>query len=205
MLIIQNLKVFLLCYTLVLIPVLILAFKNREKFWKLFGSVLFPLILGTLLFYNIVSYPSLNWFAIFPSRQGPFQRLPSNGLISLFDNGSAQARAGWVYSLIEIYYQGKTLGVPDEIMKSLNLSQELLKTQGRLVDVVPLEMENELTEGQAELILGMDSVSIKLDDGNIYHFVLEEMDPNSYLLLLKYGNQLFFLPEDLLPLGEGSV
>lgn len=203
--IIQNLKVFLFIFLLVLIPVIFLAIKFRNKFWKLFGSVLFPLILGALLIYNIVSYPALNWFAIFPSYQGPLQRLPSNELISLYDNGSAQARTDWIYSLIEIYYPGRTLGVPDEILNSLDLSQELLKTQGRLAEVVPLDMDSDLTEAQAELIRGLELVAIKLNDGNLYYFVTEEMSPNSSLLLLKHGNQLFFVPEDLLPEKEGSL
>ena len=203
--IIQNLKLFLFICVLVLSPVLFLAMKYRAKFWKLFGSALFPLILGVLLVYNIVSYPSLNWFAIFPSYQGPLQRLPSNELISLYEHGSAQARVAWIYSLVEIYYPGKILGVPDGLMDSLNLSGELLRTQGRLAGLVAVEVEHNLTENQAEGILAMEKDSIRMDDGNLYHFITEEKDPEATLLLLQRGNELFFIPEDLLPGKEGGL
>jgi len=202
--VIENLKFFLLIFLAILGLVTLLAFKFREKFWKLFGSVL-PLILGALFIYNILSYPSLNWFVIFPSYQGPFQRLPSNELISLYDVGSAEARIGWIYSLIEIYYPGKTLGVPEEVLDSLDLSPELLVTQGRLADVVTLEFDSELNDDQADQILGMEAVSIRLDDGNLYHFLTGETDPKSYLLLLKHGNQIFFVPEGLLPDEEVNL
>ncbi len=161
--------------------------------------------LGRYLIYNILSYPTLNWFVIFPSYQGTFQRLPSNQLISLYDHGSAQARAAWIYSLVEIYYPGKTLGVPDGLMDSLNLSGELLRTQGRLAGLVAVEIDHNLTEDQAGGILAMKRDSIRMDDGNLYHFITEEKDPESTLLLLQRGNELFFIPEDLLPGKEGGL
>jgi hypothetical protein len=203
--IVKDLKLFLLTYLAILCVVLFLAIRFRRRFQKLFGSTLFPLILGILIVYNIISYPSLNWFVIFPSYQGPFQRLPSNELISLYDAGSAKAQIEWIYSLIEIYYPGKTLGVPKEVLGSLDLSAELLQTQGRLAEVVPLEFDSDLTVDQVDLILAMEFVSIRLDDGNIYYFVTEETDSDSYLLLLKHGNQLIFVPKDLLPEREMSL
>ena len=203
--IIEDLKLFLLTYLVILGLVLFLAIRFRRRFQKLFGSTLFPLILGVLLIYNIISYPTLSWFVIFPSYQGSLQRLPSNELISLYDNGSAQARTAWIYSLVEIYYQGMRLGVPAGLLNSLDLSAELLQTQGRLAEVVQLEFENDLTIDQVDLILAMEFVSIRLDDGNIYYFVTEETDSDSSLLLLKLGNQLIFVPKDLLPEREMSL
>ena len=202
--IIKDLKLFLLTYLAILSVVLFLAIRFRSRFQKLFGSTLFPLILGTLVVYNIISFPSLNWFVIFPSYQGPFQRLPSNELISLYEVGSAKARTGWIYTLIEIYYPGMRLDVSEEVLNSLDLSPELLLTQGRLADVSLIESDGELTADQVELILDMRPVSVNMDDGNLYHFLTGEMDPNSSLLLLKHGNQLFFIPEDLLPEEEGN-
>ena len=104
----------------------------------------------------------------------------------------------WIYSFIDIYYQGKTLLIPDNIVNSLDLTQEELQTQGRLSDVSFIEFDGLLSEADAELLLLLESADITLDDGVEYHLITEIRDPASPLLLLRYQRQLYFIPQDLL-------
>ena len=172
----------------------------HKKIRTRFGSVILQLVLGGTVIYNLIAFPSIN-----QADPWSLQRVPSNELVDLFDMSLAPFKTSWVYSLVDTYYQGRTLLIPEEILDSLLLSVELLQTQGHLSEVVPIEIDDKLTKGDVELILGKDYVDIRTKDGETYHFITEEKDPSSPLLLLKYENQLFFIPDDLLPALEGGL
>jgi hypothetical protein len=97
------------------------------------------------------------------------------------------------------------LFIPENLLDSLELSVERLLSQGRLADVIPIELDEILTEAEVEMILGLEYVDLGTKEGNVYHFVTEEKDPNSPLLLLVHESQFFFIPEDLLTDLEGSL
>jgi len=211
----QNL-VIIGIYLTVLSLLLFLSIRYREKFWTRFGSVLFPILLAVLFIYNLISFPAINQPYSNWAYQGRLQRLPSSELLDLFETSATPLRADWIYALVEDYYLGRTLLIPENIIDSLDLSLEGLLSQGRLADVEIIEFEKKLTADEVKKVLGMRYVdmptrevdsknNITTREGDVYYFILEEVDPNSPLLLLKHENQLFFIPEDLLPDLEGSL
>ena len=195
----QNLKLFLLFYLILLALVLILSIRFRNKYWSLFGSVLFPLILIVLITYNLVMFPAFNRIDVPPYFQARLQQLSSKDLIDLFDKSITKARSAWIYTLVEIYYQGRVLLIPIDQLDSLGLSMERLQDQGRLMDIRMIDTDFSLTEGEVELILSLDHADLSTKEGDYFHFVTQVKDPAASLLLIKYENQLFFIPEDLLP------
>lgn len=174
--------------------------KLPEKFWIRFGAVMFPLMLAAHLIYNITSFPYIN-----QKNKWNTRRLPSNELIDLLNNGVALSRVSWIYALIEDSYLGRTLFVPESLFASLDLSAARLKSQGGLADVIPVEFNYELTERDVDLILKMEYHDMDTMEGDIYYFITEEKHPGTPLLLLKYENKLFFIPEDLLKDVEESL
>jgi hypothetical protein len=201
----RDLKSIILIYSIVLILVLFLSLKFRDKFWFLFSAVLFPLISLALITYNLVRFPAFNRVDIPPYFQARLQRLSSKDLIELFDNSITKARSGWIYTLVEIYYQGRTLLIPEDYMEFIELSLEKLQAQGRLIDVQTIELNYVLTESRIELIQELDFSSLSTREGDLFYFVTQEKDQNSPLLLLKYGDMLIFIPQDLLPENEGDL
>ena len=203
--VIENLTAFFFIYVACCALALFVLVKFKKRLWTLFCSVLFPLILISQFTYNVISSPSLDLFTIFPYNQGRLERLPSNELIDLLDHGTAQSRTVWICPLIELYYQGRTLLIPDDVLDSLDISRELLQTLGQLAEVVPVDLDRKLTENEVEMILDLEGDKILMNDGNLYHFVTGGVDQKSPLLLLKYENQLFFIPGDLLSDWESSL
>lgn len=206
--------VIIIIYLVVLSFVLVLSIKFRSKFWNLYGSALFPVLLAAIFIYNLVSFPSINQPYFNWAYQGVLQQLPSNELIDLFKR--TPLRAEWIYALIEDYYLGRTLFIPESELSSLELSLDSLRSQGRLANVITIESDGKLTEDEVELILGLEHVdvstrevdlnnNITATEGDIYYFITEEKDPDSPLLLLRYENQVFIIPEDLLPIPEGGL
>lgn len=191
----------IISFIVVLMSIVIpLMIKLQDKFWFRFGTVMLPLILVSTLIYNLISFPSTDRAGIWS-----LQRLPSNELIDLFDESTTPIKTAWLYPLIDSYYQSRTLIISDSLLGSLNLSVELLQTQGHLADIKIIDLDTRLSEGDVELILGMEIVDLRMVNGHVYHFVTEELDPGSPLLLLRHEKQLFFIPEDLLPDPEGSL
>lgn len=168
--------------------------KLHKKLRDRIGPVILQLILAGTVIYNLISFSSIN-----QADPWRLQRLPSNELVDLVDSSLAPFKTIWIYPLIDIYCQGRTLLIPEGFLDSLNLSAELLQSQGLLADVRPIKSGGELTEGEVELILGMDQIDIRTKEGETYHFIMEEKDPSAPLLLLRYENQLFFIPKDLQP------
>ena len=175
--------------------------KNlRDKFWYPFGTVIFPLLMGALFIFNLISYPTFN-----KANKWNSSRLPSNELIDLLKNSLGQPLTSWIYPLIEDHYPGRILYIPESISDSLDLSLERMKNQGRLADVIPVELNDDLTREDVDLILEIEHDRIDLNERGIYHFIIEERSPESPLLLLKFENWYFFIPEDLLPNGEDRL
>jgi len=186
-------------YLVVLVLLYSLMRKLQEKFWLRFSAVMFPFLLVGHILFNVISFPAVN------QARWRLRRLPSNDLIDLMDNSYSQRRTYWIYPLMEIYYAGRTLQIPENLLDSLPLSKEELQRKGRLAEVVPIEMIAELTEGEVELILAADYLDISIDDGYLYHFVMQETDLDSPLLLRRYEDRLFFIPKDLLPDTESGL
>ena len=103
---------------------------------------------------------------------------------------------------MEDYYQGRVLWIPENALDSLELSPERLQTQGRLARVEIRDLDDGLSDDEIARILDLEFTMIDNKSGLTYHFILQESDPDSPLLLLKEGNRLFFIPQDLLPEGE---
>ncbi len=186
---------------LAIIGILIsLLIKIWFKSWYRFGIILIPLILVGNIITNLIWFPAIN-----QGDRWQLQRLPSNELIDLYNTSITPFKAGWIYSLVELYYQGRTLLIPDDVLDSLDISRELLQTQGQLAEVVPVDLDRKLTENEVEMILDLEGDKILMNDGNLYHFVTGGVDQKSPLLLLKYENQLFFIPGDLLSDWESSL
>ena len=186
---------------LAIIGILIsLLIKIWFKSWYRFGIILIPLILVGNIITNLIWFPAIN-----QGDRWQLQRLPSNELIDLYNTSITPFKAGLIYSLVELYYQGRTLLIPDDVLDSLDISRELLQTQGQLAEVVPVDLDRKLTEREVEMILDLEGDKILMNDGNLYHFVTGGMDQKSPLLLLKYENQLFFIPGDLLSDWESSL
>jgi hypothetical protein len=203
-------------YLVVLSLLLFLSMKYREKFWDRFRSLLFPIIMAALLFYNLVAFPFINQPYFNWAYRGRLQRLPSNELLDLVETNDTPLKPEWIYTFIANLYQGKTLLIPGSLIDNLDLSLENLLHQGRLAAVKTIEKKGDLTEAEIGSILDMDLVKIptkKIDDlgnvtkedGYIYYFIQEEKNPKAPLLLLRNQNQLFFIPEDLLSGLEGGL
>lgn len=173
--------------------------KLGDKFWIQYGTVAFPLLVGGLLIFNLIAYPTLN-----QGNKWNSSRLPSNELIDLLKNSLGQPISNWIYPLIEDHYPGRVLYIPESLTGSLDLSLEGMKNKGRLADVILIEFDYDLTGEEVDLILKMEYDKIDLMEGGVYHFITEENSPESPLLLLKHENRYFFIPEDLLPNGEDS-
>jgi len=193
----DNFKLYVFVYLIILIMALAVSLKFREKFWKIFCSV-FPLILLCHILFNFITFRSINQNHIHPAYQGHLERLPSNELIDLFVTSTSPSRASWIYLLVEDYYQGQTLWIPESIIDSLDLSPERLHSQGRLADVKILDIENELSEDEIDKILSMEYAEIYTKEGVTYHFIREERDSKSPLLILQQDDRLFFFPQGLL-------
>lgn len=172
---------------------ILLLIRFRYRSWFRFGVWFIPFVfLGTIIV-NLILFPVID-----QADRWQFQRLPSNDLIDLYQVSMTPYKIEWIYPLVEIYYQGRTLYTPDGLLETLDLSQELLQTQGYLADVIPLQMDRKLTESELDLILDWEDAQILMIDGNEYHFVSDGMDQDSSLLLLQSGNQVFFVPEGIL-------
>lgn len=199
-----DLKIFLIFYLIALSLVFTLSIVFRRRFWYLFGRVL-PIIFIAHFLLNMLLFPAINQAHIHPAYEGYLHRLPSNELIDLLYNSTSPSRIGWVYPLVEDYYIGRTLLIPNSILDSLDLSLERLRSQGRLADVIITDFRYELTDGDVDQVLDMDFIDLDTKQGDVYYFVMERNDPNAPLVLLRSENQLFFIPEDLLPGGEGDL
>lgn len=185
-------------YLAVLSIFIVLLVIFRKKIPHRFGSALFLLLSPILILYNLISFP-----AFLKSAEWNPQPLPSNELLDLFENSLSPTRTSWIYPLIEDYYLGRTLLVSEVLLDSVGLSRERLLGQGRLERVKLIDDEINITSGDLDQILDFESVSyLNAKTNQSYYFVLEEKDPGVPLLLLRHDNQLFFIPEDLLPGGE---
>ena len=198
---IPNFKFYLVCYLAVLILVLAFSIKFRDRFWRVLSAV-YPLILIAYLLFNGLTFRLINQNHIHPAYQGHLERLPTNELIDLFITSTSPSRASWIYLLVEDYYQGRVLWIPENALDSLELSPERLQTQGRLARVEIRDLDDGLSDDEIARILDLEFTMIDNKSGLTYHFILQESDPDSPLLLLKEGNRLFFIPQDLLPEGE---
>lgn len=186
-------------YLIVLCLLFVLQKKLREKFWVQYGTVVFPLMIAALLLFNLLSFQTFN-----ESNKWSTLRLPSNSLLDLMKNSLGLSRTSWMYTLIAEYYSGRTVFIPGNVMAALNLSVERMQSQGMLADVILLESDYDLTEEEVDLILKMEYEKIDTKEGPVYHFYGDDQSPGSRLLLLKFDNSYFFIPEALLPnLGEG--
>jgi len=185
--------IFLIVLSIVVIHTTIL----RNKLWIRFGTMLFPLILVANIIYNFYSFDQIN-----KSKEWQLQRLPSNELIDLIEMMPTLIKKPWIYPLIGEYYPGRTLSITLNLLDPLDLSLELLQSQGRLAYVKTIEHDKKLTEHEVEMFLRMKYVELFLENGETYHFITEEMGPNSPLLILKHESQIFIIPEDLLPESE---
>ena len=202
-------------YLAVLSLLVFLVLRFREKFWKWFVPVIFPILLTALFIYNLVSFTSLNQPYFNWAYQGVLRRLSSNELIDLYSTSATPLKPEWIYPFIEDYYLGRTLFIPENLMDSLDLSLERLVSQGRLAAVKIIMIDGRLAESDLEGILSLEMIDIHTnelnkngnitrEEGDIYHFVTAESDPGTPLLLIRFENQLFFIPEDLLlDLGGG--
>jgi hypothetical protein len=162
--------------------------------------VILLLLLGGNFIFNLASFSSINSADLWS-----LKRLSSNELIELYQASSAPLRTEWIYPVIEDLYGGSTLYIPADMLDSLDFSVELLKIRGHLSEVVPSEIDGELTEGEVELIQAMEYSDLKTKDGKTYHFIIGRKGSSAPLLLLYYDNQLFFIPEDLHQEIEGSL
>lgn len=210
-----NLEIILI-YTISLSILFALSIILRGKFWHRFGALVFPILLGGVIIFNLLSFPAVNQPYFNWAYQGRLQRLPSNQLIDLFKTSQTPLRADWIYPFIADYYPGRTLLIPENLLDSLELSLDQLDSQGQLAAVEVIEFNGVLEESQAEIIQEWEMAVVptrELDsDGNItreegdsYHFFREEEDTEAALLLLRYDDQLFFIPEDLLPAAEEDL
>ncbi len=181
--------IFLIVLSIVVIHTTIL----RNKVWIRLGTMLFPLILVANIIYNFYSFDQIN-----KSKEWHLQRLPSNELIDLIEMMPTPIKTRWIYPLIGEFYPGRTLSIPLKLLDSLDLSLELLQSQGRLAYVKTIEHDKKLTEHEVEMFLRMKYVELYFVNGETYHFITEEMGPNSPLLILKHESQIFIIPEDLL-------
>ena len=204
---VQNI-VFIVAFLAALSLLLLLAILFRKKFWTLFGPVLPYLLVGIFLF-NLISFqminrPYFNW-----AYQGVIQRLPSNGLIDLYVTSGTPIKPRWIYTVIETYYQGRSLIIPEDLVESLDLSLDLLKSQAQLIDVDLVQGDWDISPADLEVIMALDPDMIqtqKLNSkgnvtqelGDIYHFVEDPADSQSALVLLRFDNKLFFVPESVL-------
>jgi len=162
--------------------------------------VMVSLIMGGNLLFNLFSFSSINQADLWNLR-----RLPSNELIDLYKASSAPLRTEWIYPVIEDFYDGSTLYIPADMMDSLDLSVELLRTRGRLVEVIPLESGMELSERDIEYLLSMDNDVISTKNGKVYHFIEMVDEAAGSVLLIEHEIQFFFIPADFLPDLEGGL
>ena len=182
-------------YLAVLSLVFVLLVIFRKKIPDRFGSTFFLILYPILIIYNLISFPTFT-----KANEWNPMPLPSNELVDLFKYSLSPSRTSWIYPLIENYYVGRTLLVSGELLDSFELSQDRLLSQGRLESVNLIDYEISLTSGDLDLILDLESIYfLNVKKNQDYYFVLEEQDPSSPLLLLRYENQLFFIPQDLLP------
>ena len=185
-------------YLIVLCLLFFLQKKLREKFWVQYGRVVFPLMITALLLFNLLSFQTIN-----ESNKWSTLRLPSNSLLDLMKNSLGLSRTSWMYTLIGEYYSGRTVLIPQNVLARLGLSVERMQSQGMLADVILLESDYYLTREEVDLILRIEHGKISTKEGPFYHFFVDNKSPDSRLLLLKYENGYFFIPEDLVPaMGE---
>ena len=206
--------VIIAAFLAVLSLILLLGILFRKKFWSLYSSLLPYLLAGIFLInlpaFQFINRPYFNW-----AYEGVIQRLPSNQLVDLYVTSGTPIKPKWIYSVIETYYKGKSLIIPENLVESLDLSIELLESQAQLADVTLVEEDWDISAEDMELILALDPDMIqtqKLDTkgnvtrevGNIYHFVSIDALSQTPLVLLRYQNKLFFLPESILLNLEGE-
>ena len=193
---------------------LFLAFRFRDKFWRLYGLML-PFLLGGIFLFNLISFgfinrPYFNWAYL-----GVLQQLPSNELVDLYATSGTPIKPRWIYAVIENYYQGQSLSIPRDVLESLDLPLESIQDQAQLSDVKIIEGDWNLSEDDLELILDLEPGKVQtqiLDEkgnvtreaGDTYYFVVDPADPLSPLVLLRFEDQLFFLPESILQELEGE-
>lgn len=206
--------VIMAAFLVVLSLVLLLAILFRKKFWGLIGSV-FPYLLAGIFLINLVAFQSINRPYFNWAYQGVIQRLPSNELVDLYATSGTPIKPRWIYPVIETYYQGRTLIIPENLVESLDLSLDLLETQGQLEEVDLVVEDWDLSPADLDVIMALDPDRIqtqKLDSngnvtqeaGDIYHFVSVDTVSQTPLVLLRYQNKLFFLPESILQDLEGE-
>lgn len=159
------------------------------------NTVLFPLILMVNIVLNLYSFQHINH-----SGRWHLQCLPSNEFIDLIESSLASFRTPWIYPLIEEYYMGRILLSSSSVLETLNLSSELLQSQGRLADVKMLDHHDISISGQeVQMILLLEHVDVVMENGTKYIFVTEKLDSKSPILIIKYEEQVFFVPIELLP------
>jgi hypothetical protein len=195
--VLQNFKYLLFIYLAILGLMLFLSIRYKAKFWGLLGRV-FPLLLAALVLFNLISFSFINQAYIHPAYRGHLERLQSNELIDLLENSASPPRKVWIYALVEDYYQGRVLLVPEELLDSLDLSQERLQAQGQLADLKTIDYQVKPTAEDMQQILSREYFDLNTIDGGVFTFVIEGADSNVPLLFFKYGNQHYFVPEDLL-------
>ena len=132
--------------------------QSRTRF-RIF-VVMVSLLLGGNLIFNLVSFSSINRADLWS-----LERVSSNELIDLYKASSAPLWTAWIYPIIEDFYDGATMYVPAEMMDSLDLSADLLQTQGRLGEVILLESGMEFSERDIEYLLSINSDSISTNSG----------------------------------------
>ena len=188
----------ILIYLVILSFLVIVLFLFRTKIKPRFVSM-FTLIQSIMVIcYNLISFPFF-----LQENDWKMQPLPSNELIDLYENSLSPTRTSWIYPLIEDHYRGRTLLIPKSFVDSLDLSLERLVSQAQLADVKLIDFVLTLMEKDLNAIKDLDSAFFLNEKTNqSFYFVLEEKDPAAPLLLLRHENQIFFIPEDLLPGGE---
>lgn len=208
-----NNLIFIVGFVVLFSLIFFLSIRFRDRFWGLFGTVL-PFLLGGIFLFNLISFefrnrPYFNW-----AYEGVLQRLPSDGMVDLYASSGTPIKPQWIYIVIETYYQGKTLTIPETLVEGLELSIDLLESQAQLDEVVLVKAPGYLSPADLEEIMALDQDKIqtqKLDSkgnvtreaGDIYHFI-DAVDPQEALVLLRYQDSLFFVPESVLPELEGE-
>ena len=185
----------IIIYLAILSLLVIVLYIFRAKINPRSVSIITLALSLVIISYNLISFPSF-----IQANEWKVQLLPSNEFIDLFENSLSPTRISWVYPLIEDHYLGRTLLIPESLVDTLELSLERLVSQAQLADVKLIDSVLNITERDLGLIMGLESVFFLNEKTNqSYYFVTEENDPNAPLLLLRYENQFFFIPEDLLP------